>query len=224
LVAPENRVPLQSGAPAPVKLTRVFHVRGSAFVLPVGSRAGLEPDQLASGRGRRRHGVVVNDPLGLYRARQGDEERHILFAAEKHDLLRRAGREQREVGKSIPLSTAYKIVGLRAERDVIGGRKKSRFDQAPPGGKNVRFPYAELLHQGAIGIVFIQFECGQQPERIVPGTRIVGNELIPPCPSCVGCIVRAGTNTIGWRRRQSRSRSLSRQRARGGRCHCRSER
>ena len=72
--------------------------------------------------------------------REGGKKRHILLAAETHDLLGRVGRHQREVAESILLSTAH-FVGLRAECDVVRGRQKSSVDEAPSGGENVRFLY-----------------------------------------------------------------------------------
>ena len=118
----------------PVDKNAVLKLRGhefaakkgsSAFILPVGSGPGLKPDQLTSRCRRWRRGIVEHRPLASYSVREGGKERHILLAAETHDLLCRVGRDQREIAKSIPFSTAHKLLGLRAECDVVRGSQKS---------------------------------------------------------------------------------------------------
>ena len=140
----------------PVDKNAVLKLRGhefaakkgsSAFILPVGSGPGLKPDQLTSGCRRWRRGIVEHRPLASYSVREGGKERHILLAAETHDLLCRVGRDQREIAESIPFSTAHKLLGLRAECDVVRGSQKSSVDEAPSGGENVRVLYTESLRQ-----------------------------------------------------------------------------
>src|SRR5262245_4314467 len=170
-----------------------------ALVLPIGSRVSLEPNQFTTGGSRRRRGIVEYDPLALHRVRQGSEERHVLLAGQADDLLGGLGRGQRQVGKNIPPSTAHSSIGLRAEGDVVGGRQKSRVDQAPSGGKNVRSLKAEAPRQGTIDAVLIQLECGQQAKRIVAGARIVSEKLIPPRSARVGFIVGPRVDTASHR-------------------------
>ena len=99
-----------------------------AFILPVGSGPGLKPDQLTSGCRRWRRGIVEHRPVTSYSVRERGKERHILLAAETYDPLCRVGRDQTEVVESIPLSTAHKLIGLRAECDVVRGGQKSSVD------------------------------------------------------------------------------------------------